>query len=331
MKGLFAILLAAISIAGGRVAVEALRSPGIAIRRSDVTLTYAPRPPSPILEVRAQGQARARCSRGLPRAVEAPAAVSSSGTADRAPPAPCCTRGVRGRADRGRRFVDDPASLITASDLVSSIPIGTGFAGRRRRPAAKDFYCVNRRPLGDGGLHPALARPLWRGAFADLPGGRELRRLARGGDGGTSGAARREGGGIVLISGGVAVGEATPRPLQTALRIPNRTAAALFHGRLGEGLAKDREAATKAAEAWARDVYAPALARIDTLGDAEREAVAAGLARYTGYPLAQIDRKTLTVTPRQYLSGLLKDQGKTLNTFDMRGHRRRRQKGRGAA
>jgi hypothetical protein len=46
--------------------------------------------------------------------------------------------------------------------------------------------------------------------------------------------------------------------------------------------------------------------------------VVAQLSTFTGLPADQIDAKTLQVSPRQYRTGLLKAQGKTLNVFDMR-------------
>ena len=197
-------------------------------------------------------------------------------------------------------------------------PVGTGFSRAATPAAAKAFYGVT----GDLSATAAFVQR-WRDRH-----GAERSPVYLAGESygvwraaGTAELLERRGvkvAGIVLISGGVAAGEATPRPLATALRTPNRTAAALFHGRLDATLGKDRDAATKAAETWAREVYAPALARVDGLSAAEREAVAADLARFTGYPAAQIDRKTAARHPRQYLSELLKDQGKTLNTFDMR-------------
>jgi hypothetical protein len=44
----------------------------------------------------------------------------------------------------------------------------------------------------------------------------------------------------------------------------------------------------------------------------------AQLSAFIGLPADQVDPKTLAITPRQYRSGLLKVEGKTLNTFDMR-------------
>lgn len=222
------------------------------------------------------------------------------------------------RRIEGGRFVDNPASLLAASDLVFVDPVGTGFSRAATPAAAKDFYSVT----GDLSATAAFIER-WRDRFGAPTSPIYLAGESYGvwRSAGTAELLEKRGvrvAGVVLISGGVAVGDSTPRPLATALRIPNRTAAALFHGRLDPSLGTDRAAAVKAAEAWARDVYAPALARVDALSTAERDQVAADLARYTGYPLAGIDRKTLTVSPRQYLSSLLKDQGKTLNTFDMR-------------
>jgi hypothetical protein len=58
---------------------------------------------------------------------------------------------------------------------------------------------------------------------------------------------------------------------------------------------------------------------VKDLSDAEREKVAGELARFTGMPLASIDRKTLVQSNRAYLQGFFGgDRAKTLNTYDMR-------------
>jgi carboxypeptidase C (cathepsin A) len=125
--------------------------------------------------------------------------------------------------------------------------------------------------------------------------------------------------GIVLISGGAVVEHSiVPRNLEIALRVPNRAAAAFAWGKLDPIVGTNLDQVEKASTAWARDVYAPALLRLDSLTPDERNAIAASLARYTGFPADQIDRKTLSVSPRQYLRGLFAADKKVLNTFDMR-------------
>jgi hypothetical protein len=93
---------------------------------------------------------------------------------------------------------------------------------------------------------------------------------------------------------------------------------ALYHNKLSPDLGRDTAAIKAQVRTWARETYAPALGRLEALTDAEREEIAKKLALYSGLPLEQIDRRTLAITPRQHLTGLLGDQKKTLNTFDMR-------------
>jgi hypothetical protein len=94
--------------------------------------------------------------------------------------------------------------------------------------------------------------------------------------------------------------------------------AAAYYWKTSPELGKDRTAVRQAAEKWVRETYAPALSRIAELPDAERTAIVAELSRFTGLSLQQIDRKTLTITPRQFRTGLLKDQNKEPYIFDLR-------------
>lgn len=102
------------------------------------------------------------------------------------------------------------------------------------------------------------------------------------------------------------------------MRVTDLAATALYHGKLSPSLGKDRAAILARVEAWGRETYAPALARIGELSDADRERIAGELAGYIGLRPEQIERKTLVVTPRQYRETLLKPDGKPLNIFDMR-------------
>jgi carboxypeptidase C (cathepsin A) len=219
----------------------------------------------------------------------------------------------------GHVIVDNAATLLTDSDLIFVDPIGTGFSRAANAKSASGFYST----LGDFAAMTQFVRNwlaqnhaqkapvflvgesfgVWRAAAVAQELEEQGQSVA----------------GIVLISGGAGVGAGPlPRNLVVALRTPNRTATALIHRRLAADLGTDRDAAVTEATAWAKNVYAPALAHIDTLSDAERNRIAAELARYTGLKPDQIDRKTLVVSPRGYLGALLKDKGETLDTFDMR-------------
>jgi carboxypeptidase C (cathepsin A) len=205
-------------------------------------------------------------------------------------------------------LVDNTESLLTASDLVFVDPIGTGFSRPAKPEYGADFYNT----LGDiasvtqfvqtyQARFGAKAAPtflagesygVWRAAGVAEALEKAGRKVA----------------GVMLISGGVPVGQVTPREVTTALYTPNRAAAAAFHGKA--------DTSPKDVETWALKVYAPALARRDQLSPDEKAAIIADLARYTGLRPGQVDPKTLAVTNRQYLSALLEPQ--VLNTFDMR-------------
>lgn len=216
------------------------------------------------------------------------------------------------------RLIDNPETVLGATDLVFVDPIGTGFSRATKREYEPEFYQTD----GDVRSVTEFVRA-WRLLFdaVDAP-------IFLGGESWGSGRAaavsyglermRVHVSGLILISGGTGLRNPAPRDLSTALRIIQLPAVALFHGKLSPELGKDTAAIKAQVRAWATDTYAPALARVASLTDAERESIAAKLSLYSGLPLDQIDRRTLVITPRQHLTGLLADEKKTLNTFDMR-------------
>lgn len=215
-------------------------------------------------------------------------------------------------------MVDNAETLLTASDLVFFDPVGTGF-GRPAKPEfAQEFYST----LGDFAATAEFVRA-YRVRFGavDQP-------LFLGGE--SYGTWRVNGAtelltkagipvkGAILISGGVPGSLMSPQ-FQDAMYVQARTAAAFELKKLAPDLMADKAKTLKAADAWASGVYLPALERLATLTPAEREKIAEGLARFTGVKASQIDRKTLVMNNRAYLSGLYAgDPKKALNTYDMR-------------
>ena len=214
----------------------------------------------------------------------------------------------------GDRLVDNADTWLTATDLVFVDPIGTGFSRPAKAEYADAFYGT----VGDVAsvtefvrawrrLHGAEDAPLylagesWGAGRAANVGAALLKRGVRVD-------------GLALISGGAGLRDEWSRPGDvTALRIAHLAATAAFHGK---GTSRDPATAQAAAEAWVRKTYIPALGRLASLSDAQRDAIARELAHHTGLPPSAIDRKTLTVTPRQFRTTLA--PGKTLDTFDMR-------------
>jgi len=222
------------------------------------------------------------------------------------------------RLENGQ-LVDNLETWLLASDLVFVDPIGTGFSRPVTAAYDSEFYGT----LGDVAsvtefvrawclVHGAETAPLFlvgeswgAGRAANVAYALEKRGFRVNG--------------LVLISGGWGLNRSFISPeLRSALQIVDMAVVALYHGRSDPGLGRDAASVRRAAETWARETYAPALSRIKILSDAERTAIVTQLARFTGLPETQIDRKTLVITPRQFRTGLLKGDAKELYIFDLR-------------
>lgn len=224
--------------------------------------------------------------------------------------------GPRRITDKG--FVDNAETLLATSDLVFFDPIGTGFSRPAKPEYDKEFLSV----LGDFALTTEFVRA-YRAKF-----GVEDQPLFLGGE--SYGTWRVNGAtemltdrgikveGAILISGGIP-GSMMPDEFQDAMYVPARTAAAFELKMLPADLMRDKAATMKAVDEWAYRTYFPALQRKDKLTPAEREKIAADLARFMGVKPAQIDRKTLVFTNNDFRNGLFPgDKTKVLGRFDMR-------------
>lgn len=215
-------------------------------------------------------------------------------------------------------LVDNAASPLAVSDLVFVDPIGTGFSAADTPAQGAAFYGTNADIASVSGfvrdfrlLYRREKSPLhlvgesfgtWRAAGV-------AETLV---DQGVAVA------GVVLISGGIPLGDEPRNDRARALSLVNRTATAFALGKLSPELQRDQARTLAEARHWAETVYAPALSAAATLDDTRRAAIVAGLARYQGLDPAAIDARTLWVSPRDFRTRLLAKQGKTLGIFDMR-------------
>lgn len=216
------------------------------------------------------------------------------------------------------RLVDNAETLLTVADLVFVDPIGTGFSRPAKAEYASEFYNT----LGDIAsvtefvrawllLHDATGRAIV------LVG--ESWGAGRAGSVGYSLQTKRiPVSGLILISGGSGIAADVSPELRQALKAVGYAAAAYHHGRIPASAGTSMDKVLANTENWARTTYAPALAAADALSESDRDDIVAGLAKYTGLPVENIDRQTLRVTPRQFRTELLADEGKSLNVFDMR-------------
>lgn len=219
----------------------------------------------------------------------------------------------------GGELTDNADSWLAASDLVMVDPIGTGFSRPVSTRYDAEFYSTK----GDVAsitefvrswrlIHGAEETPIFlvgeswgAGRAASVAYALESRGITVNG--------------MVLISGGWGLThEYAPESLLTALQVVDMATTALYYGKTAPDLGKDVNAVRGAAESWARDTYAPTLARVGTLSQAERTALLAQLSRFTGLAPAQIDQQKLVISPRQFRRQLLQGEGKEPYLLDMR-------------
>ena len=100
--------------------------------------------------------------------------------------------------------------------------------------------------------------------------------------------------------------------------LPTYTATAWYHGQLGDDLQEDLEATLDKARRFAQTDYLLALARGDTLTNAEKSVVISELARFTGLSERFIEGSNLRINISNFVKELLRDEGRTVGRLDSR-------------
>ena len=219
-------------------------------------------------------------------------------------------------------LVDNTHSVLDVTDLVFIDPVGTGFSRPAPGVEAKAFH----------GLRPDIESV---GDFIRLWTARHGRwaspKFVAGESYGTTRAAglalylqQRHGlylNGLVMISTILNWQNEEIHPgndTAYVIHLPSYVAAAWYHKKLAPELQADLRRTLTEAEAFAIGEYASALVRGDWLPDAERHAVAAKLARYTGLDAEYLLRANLRIGNERFTKELLRDRGLTLGRLDMR-------------
>lgn len=219
----------------------------------------------------------------------------------------------------GTRWIvePNPGTWFDATDLVFVDPIGTGYSRPTRAEFAPEFYQTR----GDAESVAEFIR-VYRTRYDafDAPlflAGESYGVTRAAGVAEALEARGTEVRGVVLLGLALPLGT-MPQAMRTALGLPNLTVAAFTNHKLSPALQSDMNATLKASETWAATDYAKALARRDSLSDAERDSVVRQLARFTGLDIAQIDRRTLVVDRMQLGNYLLRREGKFVGQYDTR-------------
>jgi carboxypeptidase C (cathepsin A) len=220
------------------------------------------------------------------------------------------------------KLVDNGESWLDLTDLVFIDPVTTGYS--RAVPGESD-----------AAFHGVEGDVASVGEFIRLWTTREKRwtspKFLAGESYGTTRAAalsswlqQRQGmylNGIVLVS--------TILNFQTAefdagndqpyeLFLPTYAATAWYHKRLAPELQRDLKATLAEVEGFAQGEYALALRRGSALSDAERGAVAAKVARYTGLSQEYVERTNLRVEISRFCKELERGERRTVGRLDSR-------------
>jgi carboxypeptidase C (cathepsin A) len=219
------------------------------------------------------------------------------------------------------RLLPNPGAFLDVSDVVFVDPVGTGFSVMRGASKPEDFYGVQPDARAIARFIREWLREHGRWNSPKFIGGESY---------GTTRAAAvvRELesrfddvalNGILLISTILdfsIVSTSTGNELPHVMHLPTMAATAQYHGRAGGG----RSVAEFAADAreFALGRYAAALLRGAALPPAERAAVRAELARFTGLSEDVIELNDLRLHPGRFQKELLRDRGLTVGRLDSR-------------
>lgn len=216
------------------------------------------------------------------------------------------------------RLVPNAETLLDQSNLVFIDPVGTGFSRPARASYGTEFYSVH----GDIRATAEFIREyrirfnVWNAPIFLIGESYGVWRAA-----GVAAFLLRHGypiDGLVLLSGGIPVGQTLPILEKFALFVPDMTAAAFYYKKLSRGLEVNLHAAIKASANWAQHVYAPALSNASHLSALQRTDIVRQLSRLTGIPADAIDTNTLVIAREQFTTELLAGSGRRLDMFDSR-------------
>jgi len=222
----------------------------------------------------------------------------------------------------GPRIVDNPHSLLDASDLVFVDPVATGLSRAAKGEKPEQFFGV------DEDIEAC-------GEFVRLFITREQRWLSPKHLCGESYGVMRVGGlveylqerhgmyfdGLMLMSGLISFQTLASDPgndLPYILFLPGFTATAHYHARLAPELQADFARTAAEARTFAFGEYATALLQGASLPPAERQRVAEKVARFTGLSVEQVTDHDLRIDASYFREMLLRREGKILGRFDAR-------------
>jgi carboxypeptidase C (cathepsin A) len=231
---------------------------------------------------------------------------------------PAAFRGRWSAARRGSQTRRQPDTWLTESDLVFVDPVGTGFSRATKAEYVKEFALL----VGD-----VMAEAEFIRSWLLLHDAEEAPVIVAGESYGSSRAGRvgyavlKRGfnvAGIMLISGGTDL----PTPENStltdwAMHVADMAVVGLYFKKTAPELGTTPDAVRTATEKWVRERYLPAVLRVDSLSDQERNEIAIELSRHTGLSPDRLDRKRMILSSQNWL-GAFPIDGKRALTSDYR-------------
>lgn len=227
-----------------------------------------------------------------------------------------------GEAEPPYRLINNDYSILDETDLVFIDPISTGFSRAAPGQDVKQF-------------HGVAEDVRWVGEFIRLYLGRYHRwaspKFFIGESYGTTRAAalvkhlhEKEYiyfNGIALVSSVLnfqTISTDIGNDTAFVVTLPSYTATAWYHKRLAPDLQADFAKTRAEAESFAMNEYAQALMKGARLSKEERDTVIAKMSRLTGLSTQYIDLSDLRVEENHFVKELLRNQRRTVGTFDSR-------------
>ena len=220
------------------------------------------------------------------------------------------------------RIVDNPNSILDATDLVFVDPVSTGLSRAAKGEKPEQFFGVDEdiAAVGEFVRLFTTREQRWASPKYLLGESYGVMRVA-----GLAGYLQEKHGlyaeGLVLMSGIVNFGTLNAdagNDLPYLLFLPTLTATAHYHKKLAPDLMPDVDKAVAESRAFAQGEYAVALLKGAALAPEERRRVVEKLARFTGLSAEQIDDQDLRIDPSFFRKALLRKEGKIIGRFDAR-------------
>lgn len=220
------------------------------------------------------------------------------------------------------RLRANPWTLLKVTDLVFVDPIGTGFSKALGEKKDEDFWGFDQ----DADSVAEFIRT-WITVHGRWNSPKFLLGESYGGIRSSLLVPRLQGeknialNGVILISPAINMAtlpfDVRGNDLPHATHLPALAAASYYHKKLPDQW-PNLETFLKEVETFAGTEYIQALFQGDLLSDAERNAVAKKLHRYTGLSEAYILRSNLRIYAIRYIKELLREEGKSVGLLDGR-------------